>query len=65
MLWSEGTFDKVHDLAETSLERSCDVFMHKESLALVLMTPIPLIIHILPLFVHHPFLLSSITLICP
>jgi len=28
---SEDIFDKVHDLAETHLEGSCDVFMHEES----------------------------------
>ena len=29
---SEGTFDRVNNLVEVSLERCCDVFVHKESL---------------------------------
>ena len=27
---SRDTFDKVHDLVETPLEGSCDVFVHKD-----------------------------------
>ena len=64
---SKDTFDKLHDLAKTHLEESHDVFVHKESPSLgltIVYSPIPLIILMLPLFVHYPLLPSSITLMC-
>jgi len=59
----EDILNEVHDLDETPLKGSRDVFMHEAS-----PNPgfgIPLIILMFPPCVHYPLLPLSITLTCP
>jgi len=65
---SEDNLDEVHDLDETPLEGSCDVFIHEESSILDfsdIVLPNPLYHSMFPLSICYPLISLSIMLIGP
>ena len=65
---SEGIFDKMHDLVETPLEGSHDVFVRDESPSLSFDDSVCAILLIIPMFhlcIYNPLLPLSMTLLSP